>query len=49
MSLMVANDTLERVFVFDDIDARSWNVIPYDVIRGRDSSDLMASIASKFR
>lgn len=49
MSLMVANDTLERVFVFDDIDAKSWNIIPYDTIRGRDSSDLMASIASKFR
>lgn len=49
MNLMVANDTLERVFIFNDIDSASWDVVPYDALRGRDSSDLMASIANKFR
>ena len=49
MNLMIANDTLERVFIFNDIDSASWDVVPYDAIRGRDSSDLMASIANKFR
>ena len=49
MNLMIADDTLERVFIFNDIDSSSWDVVPYDAIRGRDSSDLMASIANKFR
>ena len=49
MNLMIADDTLERVFIFNDIDSASWDVVPYDAIRGRDSSDLMASIANKFR
>jgi len=40
MNLMVANDALERVFVFNDVDAMSWDVIPYDALRNKDSSEL---------
>ena len=43
MTLMSANDTLERVFVFDDIDANSWNVVPYSALRGKDSSEQLAA------
>ena len=49
MNLMVANDTLERVFVFDNIDAISWDVIPYDALRGKDSSDQLAAALNKLR
>ena len=49
MNLMVANDTLERAFVFDNIDAISWDVIPYDALRGKDSSDQLAAALNKLR
>lgn len=40
---MIANDPSERVYVFDDPDNISWNVIPYSAIRNRDSSDQLTS------
>ena len=49
MNLMIANDSLDRVFVFNDIDSSSWDVIPYDAIRGRDSSDLAATLQRNLR
>lgn len=42
-SVMIANDPSERVYVFDDPDNISWNVIPYSAIRNRDSSDQLTS------
>lgn len=42
-SIMIANDPSERVYVFDDPDNISWNVIPYSAIRNRDSSDQLTS------
>ena len=40
MNLMIANDSLERVFIFNDIDANSWDVVPYETIRGRSDTDM---------
>jgi hypothetical protein len=42
-SIMIASDPSERVYVFDDPDNISWNVIPYSAIRNRDSSDQLTS------
>ncbi len=47
INIMVANDISEKLFVFDDIDAISWNIIPYSEIRGKTSGDQLTSALLK--
>lgn len=50
MTLMAANDTLERVYMLDDVNARSWVIVPYAEFRGKDSGEqLAATIANSLR
>jgi hypothetical protein len=42
-SIMIVSDPAERVYVFDDPENISWNVIPYSALRNRDSADQLSS------
>ena len=42
-SIMIVNDPTERVYVFDDPESISWNVIPYSALRNRDNADNITS------
>jgi len=47
VTLMIANDIQERVYIFDDPDTISWNVVPYTALRSSSSSDNLASALTK--
>lgn len=42
-SIMIVSDPSERLYVFDDPENISWNVIPYSALRNRDSADQLSS------
>jgi hypothetical protein len=44
---MVANDSGERVYIFDDLDNVSWNVVPYSALQSRGNDDQMLSTLSR--
>jgi hypothetical protein len=46
-TIMVTNDTSERVYIFDDLDNISWNVVPYSAFRNKDTGDQLNSMLSK--
>lgn len=39
LSLMIANDSGERMYIFDDIDNISWNVVPYAALQSHNNND----------
>ena len=46
-TIMVTNDVSERVYIFDDLDNISWNVVPYSAFRNKDTGDQLNSMLSK--
>ena len=46
-TLMIANDAGERVYIFDDIDNISWNVVPYSALQSKGSDDQLVSALSR--
>lgn len=46
-SIMVANDPGQRLYIFDDPDAISWNVVPYSSLMGKDSGDQLVAALSR--
>lgn len=46
-TLMIANDVSERLYIFDDPDSVSWNVVPYSAIRSKDTGDQLTSALAK--
>lgn len=46
-TLMVANDAGQRVYIMDDQDDISWNVVPYSALAGKDSGDQLNAALNK--
>jgi hypothetical protein len=46
-TVMVANDAGERLFIYDDPDSISWNVIPYGAVRSKDTGDQLTAALTK--
>ena len=46
-SVMIANDPAQRLYVFDDLDNISWNVVPYSALLSKDSGDQLTSALAK--
>lgn len=46
-TLMIADDPAQRVYIYNDEDDISWNVVPYSAIMGKDTGDQLASALSK--
>ena len=46
-TLMIANDPGQRVYVFDDLDSISWNVVPYSALLSKDSGDQLTSALAR--
>jgi hypothetical protein len=46
-TVMVANDAGERLYIYDDPDNISWNVIPYSAIRNKDTGDQLTAALTK--
>lgn len=43
VTLMVTNDVSEKIYIFDDLDSASWNVVPYSSLRAKGGSDNVSS------
>jgi len=46
-TLMIANDVSERLYIFDDPDNISWNVVPYATLKSKDTGDQLTSALIK--
>jgi len=46
-TLMIANDPGQRLAIFDDQDAISWNMVPYTAIAGKDGGDQLNAFLNK--
>ena len=46
-TLMIANDTSEVVYIYDDPDKVSWEKVPYSAIRSKDTGDQLTSALMK--
>ena len=46
-TMMIANDPGQRVYVFDDLENISWNVVPYSALLAKDSGDQLTSALAK--
>lgn len=46
-TLMIADDPAQRVYIYNDEDDISWNVVPYSAIMGKDTGDQLTSALSK--
>lgn len=46
-SVMIANDPGQRVYIYDDPDAISWNVVPYSALMGKDNGDQLVAALSR--
>lgn len=46
-TLMVASDAGQRVYILDDQDNISWNVVPYSALTGKDSGDQLNAALTK--
>jgi hypothetical protein len=44
---MVANDAGQRLYILDDFDNVSWEVVPYSALAGKDTGDQLAAALSK--
>lgn len=42
-AIMVANDIGERLYIYDDLDSISWEVVPYSAIRTKEGTDQMTA------
>ena len=43
VTLMIANDISEKLYIFDDLDNISWNLVPYNSLRTKGGSDNVTS------
>jgi hypothetical protein len=48
-TVMIANDISERLFIYDDVQAVNWDVVPYSSFRNKDTGDQLDSMLSKMR
>lgn len=48
-TLMIANDVSERLYVFDDPENVSWDVVPYSALRGKDTGENLAAVLGKLQ
>ena len=46
-TIMIANDAGQRVYIFDDLDSISWNVVPYSALAGKDTGDQLNAMLNK--
>lgn len=46
-TLMIANDPGQRLYIYDDPDDISWNVVPYNALTGKDTGDQLAAALAK--
>jgi hypothetical protein len=46
-TLMIANDVTQRVYLFDDLDNISWNVVPYSAFKSKDAGDNLEAALMK--
>ncbi len=46
-TLMITNDVTQRVYMFDDLDNISWNVVPYSAFKSKDAGDNLESALMK--
>lgn len=46
-TMMIANDPGQRVYVFDDLENISWNVVPYSALLSKDSGDQLTAALAK--
>jgi len=46
-TLMIANDVSERVYIYDDPNNISWNVVPYGAFRNKDTGEQLNAMLSK--
>jgi hypothetical protein len=49
MSIMIANDASERLYIYDSPENISWDVIPYSAIRNKDTGDQLVSALNTMR
>lgn len=47
LSIMVANDIAERLYIYDNPGMPSWEVVPYSAFRGKEAGDQLSALASK--
>ena len=43
MSVMIANDASERLYIYDSPENISWDVVPYSALRNKDTGDQLTS------
>lgn len=46
-TVMIASDAGQRVYIMDDQDNISWNVVPYSALTGKDSGDQLNAALTK--
>ena len=46
-TVMVANDISERLYIFDDANNTSWDIVPYSAFRSKDTGDQLSSMLNK--
>lgn len=46
-TLMIADDPSQRVYIYNDEDDISWNVVPYSAILGKDTGDQLTSALAR--
>jgi hypothetical protein len=46
-TLMIANDPGQRVYIMDDQDDISWNIVPYSALAGKDNGEQLNSVLNK--
>jgi hypothetical protein len=46
-TIMIANDISERVYIFDDLQAANWDVVPYSAMRNKDTGEQLNSMLNK--
>jgi hypothetical protein len=46
-TVMIANDISERLYIFDDIKATNWDVVPYSAFRNKDTGDQLNAMINK--
>ena len=46
-TLMIADDAAQRIYMLNDADDISWNVVPFSAIIGKDTGDQLTSALAK--
>jgi hypothetical protein len=46
-TVMIANDISERLYIFDDLNAANWDVVPYSAFRNKDTGDQLNAMLNK--